>query len=82
MTLKEAYSIIQLHRTDLFLQDDDHICAAQEPHAISACRWTSLQKVGSNQILEAPAVYTKLDAMLDNPEQLEQRCARGGSLKP
>ncbi len=81
MTLKEAYLIIQNHEKDLFLQAD-HICIMQEHHTIDTCPLVSWEKIGNEQIANPSAVYTEFDAKRDKPEQLKQRCAGSGSLKP
>ena len=69
MTLSHAFPIITKYFGQLFLQTD-HICSERKPHA-RPCPFHS-----------DSAIYTEMDAMLDNAKRLADRLARGGTLKP
>jgi hypothetical protein len=71
MDLSDALRVIERsHRFgDLYLQAD-HICAFQPPHTLPCSHYPD------------SAVYTGLDTILDSPDRLAARLARGGSLKP
>ncbi len=73
MELAEALPILQRLYEPLWKDMklrvyDDHICDCD--HGPGACPYPDSAK------------YTKLDAMLDTPEALENRLRRGGPLKP
>ncbi len=73
MELAEALPILQRLYVplgqDMNLRiSDDHIC--DRDHPPGQCPYPDSAK------------YTKLDAMLDTPEALEDRLRRGGPLKP
>ena len=73
MKLSEALPILQRLYEPLWKDMklrlyDDHICDGD--HASGTCPYPDSAK------------YTKMDALLDTPESLEDRLLRGGPLKP
>jgi hypothetical protein len=73
MELSEALPILQRLYEPLWKDMklrlyDDHLCDGD--HASGICPYPDSAK------------YTKMDALLDTPESLENRMLRGGPLKP
>jgi len=70
MTLSEAFQIVEQYFPQEYFLQSDHICAKREAHT-RPC-----------PLHPDSAIYTDVDAILDTPERLRDRLAKGGTLKP